>query len=178
MKKIIALLLCMVLAFTLASCGKYGEIGGPVVMEFRDNADESVEDIADAVVENSDLSLLTAPVDEGLLEGFSNMPINGFENGVMISSADHSIPFISYIFEMSDSVDQNMFVANLKTYADPNFSGDETENKVIVEQKGDKVIVVITPDKVEDKKDSETISDTDVEDEMVIQGDEFVDAFE
>ncbi len=177
MKRIVAILLCLVLVFTLASCGKYGDYGRPAVITFRDNSEKSTQEIADAIAKSIDVELLTTTVTEGLLEGI-DIEINGFKNGTMISSIDENVDFIGYVFEMSDTVDQNMFVANLETYANADYNGEGEKNKVIVEQEGDKVVVIIAPGKAPNKKDDDYIDEEEKEDDMVIVGDEFVDDFE
>ncbi len=171
MKRIIAILLCVLLTFTLASCGK---IGGKIVDAFEDNTDKSVQEIADAIVEAVDFELLTASVKEGLFDGFGSMPISGFDNAMLLTPADTSIPFVGYVFELSEDTDKNTFIGTLEKYADVGFKGEEEADSVIIESEDDKVIVIITPDKIEDKPQGEVPT----EDKMVVAGEDFVDTFE
>jgi len=99
----------------------------------------------------------------------------------MFGPAIGTIPFIGYVFDLSDDTDVNDFKNNLKDNADLNWNICTEADELVVESDGDKVIVIMTPDSFEDSKDSEggvVTGEEAPEDQMVVIGDDFEDDFE
>ena len=105
MKKI---LLCLLVLMMLCGCSGGDDpvedpsIGNRCLNAFNDNADKSLEDIADELIKiDEELNLVMMPVEPGYLNGFSN-EIKSFKSGVVVSPMIGSIPFIIYVFETDD----------------------------------------------------------------------------
>ncbi len=58
-------------------------------------------------------------VEPGLLSGFDNYEVTGFEEGAMFAPMMGSIPFVGYIFKVAEDVDVDTFAADLITNANP-----------------------------------------------------------
>lgn len=59
------------------------------------------------------LELVPMPVEEGYLAGF-DIEITGFSNAYQFSPMIGSIPFVGYIFEVTDDMDKDVFCSILK----------------------------------------------------------------
>ncbi len=180
MKKIYALLLSILMVLSLTACG-YGDVAEPLVFDFKENADKTPQEIADALLQNPVIEFMpaTMPVEEGVLTGFGDAEIKGFDKGVMFGPAIGTIPFIGYVFDLSDDTDAKEFENTLKENADLNWNICTEADELVVESDGDKVIVIMTPEKFEDtENNAEDIDAAQGEDKMVVIGDDFVDDFE
>lgn len=176
MKKIIALLLTTLMVLTLAACGG-DNVGDKLVHTFEENADKTPQEIADAMIENPVIEFMgmTAPVEEGYLSGFGDTEITGFDEGVMFGPAIGTIPFVGYVFDLSDDTDVDEFVQTIEDNADLRWNICTEADELVVENKGDKVVVIMTPESFESEEDA----DGNVgEDEVPIAGDDFADPFE
>jgi len=185
MKKLSALLLVFVMMFLLAACGDGFEsdpdtTGGHFAQVFKTNIEKSIEDIAKAIVDDNMFGGHTGnitDVEEGALEGFGDQEITGFEDGVKIGSVYSGFPFVGYVFDLSEDTDVEQFKQTLKDNADLSFNGHKDADQVVVENIDDKVVVIITPDKIEEVE-KEDASGNPVENEVPIYGAEVNDEFE
>ena len=106
MKKI---LLCLLVLMMLCGCsgkketaGDDSSTGSKYLNVFKENADKSLEDIADKLIKVDDeMGLVAMPVEPGYLNGFSS-EITAFNFGEVVSPMIGSIPFIIYVFETDD----------------------------------------------------------------------------
>ncbi|MBQ4129224.1 MAG: hypothetical protein IJD68_05580 [Ruminococcus sp.] len=173
MKRLITLLICVVLVMALASCGGSSTVASGLLDVFEKNADKSAQEIADLMINDESIPFMgmTMPVEEGLLNGFGNEEITGFSEGVMFGPAIGTIPFIGYVFTLSSGTDADAFVKTLNDNADLRWNICTEADELVVESKGDKVVVIMSPESFED-------AESDVEDEVPVYGDEFVDTFE
>lgn len=89
------------------------------IKEYTGNDDELVQ-YALAIAEECEIPLeLTAmSIEEGLLPGFGNTEIKGFETGIQFAPMIGSIPFIGFMFDLSDDVVVDDFIATLTDNAD------------------------------------------------------------
>ena len=152
MKRFIALLFAVVMVLSLAACGEeesqtYSAVGESLVDSFEENKDKSAQEIADALVSNPNLGFMgtTMGVEEGVLTGFGNAEIKGFDEGVMFGVSDGTVPFIGYVFTLSDDTDVDKFKDTLKDNADLSWNNSAEADELIVESEGNKVVVIITP---------------------------------
>ncbi|MBQ7133019.1 MAG: hypothetical protein IJO20_00820 [Ruminococcus sp.] len=172
MKRLFALLLVVLMVMSLAACGEkrptYGPVGEPLVVTFEENADKSAQEIADLLLTDPSLGFMgaTMPVEEGLLNGFGNAEITGFDEGVMFGPAIGTIPFIGYVFTLSDDTNVKDFKQTLQDNADLRWNICTEADELVVEDEGDKVIVIMTP------------NEFDSEGQVPAYGEEFVDEFE
>ncbi len=183
MKKIFALLLAVLMVLSLAACGEkssqsYGEVGQPLVDYFFENSDKSAQEIADALLSESVINFMgmSMAVEEGLLNGFGNAEITGFDEGVMFGPMIGTIPFIGYVFDLSEGTDADEFVQTLKDNADLRWNICTEADELIVEKDGDKVIIIMTPDSLEQEEELDE-NGNPVEGEVPVYGEDFVDDF-
>ena len=173
MKKLFALLFAVMMVLSLVACGEeerptYGAVGEPLVVSFEENSAKSAQEIADLLLKDPNLGFMgmTMAVEEGLLSGFGNAEIKGFKEGVMFGPTIGTIPFIGYVFTLDEGTDVDDFKQTLEENADLRWNICTEADELIVESEGDKVIVIMTPNKF------------DAEGEVPVYGGAFVDEFE
>ena len=122
-------------------------VGDTLLSVFRANSSKSAEEIANAVLAHSSIQFMSAsaPVSEGLLTGFDNAEIKGFSNGVMFAPAIGTIPFVGYVFELSDGTDADAFIKTLKDNANPRWNICTSAEQTVVEKIGNKVFFLMCP---------------------------------
>ena len=84
-------------------------------------------------------------VEPGLLSGFDNYEVTGFEKGAMFGPMMGSIAFVGYIFDLPEGADVDAFVTGLKDNANPRWQICVTADETIVETSGDKVFFLMSP---------------------------------
>ena len=130
-----------------------GTVGDALASDFRANSGKSGAEIAEIVIKNSviptELSLMTMEVEEGYLTGFDNTEIKGFENGVMFAPGMGTIPFVGYVFTLSQDADADAFVNTLKEGANLRWNICTSAEQMIVEKSGSKVFFVMCPETFE-----------------------------
>lgn len=180
MKKLLALVLVTLIVLLLAACKGDEPVGDALANEFEKNSDKSAREIAyelsiDSVI---DYETETTSIKEGTLRGFDYAEITGFDEGYMFSTVDKSIPFVGYVFDLSEDTDVNEFMENLKENANLSFNTTADADQVVVDNVGDKVVVIITPDSFDEDTQPQTDADGNmVEDNVKTYGQDFVDEF-
>ena len=185
MKRFIALILALLMIMSLAACGEKAPdenstVGEHLIYDFKNNVDKSLDEIATLLISNEILSFvgISIPVEEGYLTGFDNFEIKGFEEGVMFGPTINTIPFIGYIFDLADDTDVDKFMQDIRDNANLRWNICTEADELIVENKGDKVIVIMTPEKFEEENATDAEGNP-VEDQMpVYGGEDNVDEFE
>ena len=84
-------------------------------------------------------------VEPGLLSGFDNYEVTGFEKGAMFGPMMGSIAFVGYIFDLPEGADADAFVTALKDNSNPRWQICVTADETIVEVNGDKVFFLMSP---------------------------------
>lgn len=84
-------------------------------------------------------------VEPGLLSGFDNYEVTGFDKGAMFGPMMGSIAFVGYIFELPEGADVDAFVTGLKDNANPRWQICVTADETIVEANGNKVFFLMSP---------------------------------
>ena len=154
MKKLIAIALVLVMTFAVTACGGSDPdtVGTSLLNDFKANPAGSAQEIADRVITNDVIQFpaVTMPVEPGLLAGFDNAEITGFEEGVMFSPMMGTIPFIGYVFTLADDADVEGFKQNLETNANLRWNicteAEEMHTAVV----GNKVFFVMCPKTMEE----------------------------
>lgn len=85
-------------------------------------------------------------VQPGKLDGFKK-EIQGFKEGVKITSTDGKRPFMAYLFTLDEKTDSAQFVSMLKESADAQWNGGIEAEEMMAESLGDKVLFVMSPEK-------------------------------
>ncbi len=164
MKKLFAILICAALLFALCGCGggndpQYPEpqtAGEHLRRVFLDAAaaqpDATAEQLAQAVADYESIpyDIMLTPVQEGLLTGFGNNEITGFSDGVMFGPMIGAIPFVGYVFTLSEGTDAAGFQSMLESSADLRWNVCTQADEMVCGISGDKVFFVMCPESFEE----------------------------
>lgn len=151
MKRILAVLLIIAMAMGMAACGNNGggadTVGGILVEEFKANSDGTPQEIADQLLANEIIAFpgATMPVEPGLLAGFDNAEIKGFEEGVMFSPMMGTIPFVGYIFTLEEGTDVESFKQTLQDNANLRWNICTEAEELVVDNVDNKVFFLMCP---------------------------------
>ena len=156
MKRIASWLFIAVMCISLAACGgtkeeKSDTVGGKTAALFLDelkaNGEISNQELADAILEKSqfEFAAVSMEVEPGLLTGFGNTEITGFQDGVMFGPVIGTIPFIGYVFTVEDGTNVDDFVALLKDNAERRWNICTDAEEMTAEQSGSRVLFVMGP---------------------------------
>ena len=115
--------------------------------QIQANGNVSAQEIADTLLTNSVIQFMggSVPVEQGLLSGFGNAEITGFEEGVMFAPMIGSIPFVGYVFDLADGTDADAFVKTLTDNADLRWNICVEADEMVSGVSGDKVFFVMSP---------------------------------
>ncbi|MCI5584682.1 MAG: hypothetical protein MR383_03895 [Lachnospiraceae bacterium] len=132
--------------------GLTGEtVGKILLMDFeryiQENPDVSAQEMADHILANSiiQFSGTTMAVEEGLLAGFNNAEITGFDEGVMFAPMIGSIPFVGYIFTLPDGTDTEAFLQLLTDNADPRWNICTEADETVTGKAENMIFFVMSP---------------------------------
>ena len=130
-------------------------IGAMLAEEFHalkaENAEITAQEMADAILANPMIlfSGASMEVEPGLLSGFGNAEITGFENGVMFAPMIGSIPFVGYVFTLADGADVDAFMTTLSDNADPRWNICVEAEETVIENADNMVFFVMCPSQFE-----------------------------
>lgn len=85
------------------------------------------------------------PVEPGLLSGFDNYEVTGFQEGAVFMPMIGSIAFVGYVFTLEDGADVNAFMENLKANCNPRWNICVEAEETLVSNVGNKVFFVMSP---------------------------------
>ncbi len=92
---------------------------------------------------------VTAEVEPGLLTGFGNTEISGFEEAVMFAPMIGSIPFVGYVFDLGEDGDTHAFADLLEENADPRWNICTEAEQTVIAISGQLVFFVMCPTSLE-----------------------------
>ncbi len=154
MKKLVAVLLIAVMVMALAACGggNAGTVGETLLEDFKGNPEGTAQEIADRLLGNDVIEFAgaTMPVEPGLLTGFDNAEITGFEEGVMFAPMMGTIPFVGYIFTLEDGADVDAFKQTLEANANLRWNICTEAEELTVDSEGNTVFFLMSPKSFED----------------------------
>lgn len=115
------------------------------------NPDMTAEEIANAVISDPVIQFgpATMPVEEGLLSGFDNYEVKGFEEGVMFAPMIGSIAFVGYVFTLADGADAEAFAADLEANCNPRWNICVEAEETVTGISGNKVFFLMCPKAIE-----------------------------
>ena len=131
-------------------------VGSMLAEEFHvlkaENAAITAQEMADAILANPMIQFSGASmeVEEGLLTGFGNAEITGFNSGVMFAPMIGSIPFVGYVFELEEGADVDAFMQTLSDNADPRWNVCVEAEETVVENADNMVFFVMCPAQFEE----------------------------
>ncbi|MBQ2613818.1 MAG: hypothetical protein IJB80_00595 [Clostridia bacterium] len=123
-------------------------VGNTLLAAFKASAaSKSAMEIAETLVANPVIAFSggAAPVEPGLLTGFGNTEITGFEEGAMFAPMIGTIPFIGYVFTLSDASQASSLIATLKANADLRWNICTSADEMVAGSSGNKVFFVMSP---------------------------------
>ena len=114
---------------------------------FEGMAGQSALDIATALSTHEVIKFGAGamPVEPGLLSGFDNYEVTGFQEGAVFMPMIGSIAFVGYIFTLEDGADVNAFMENLKANSNPRWNICVAAEETLVSNVGNKVFFVMSP---------------------------------
>lgn len=103
--------------------------------------------MAETLIANENILFMggAMEIEPGLLSGFDNYEVTGFEKGAMFGPMMGSIAFVGYIFDLPEGADADAFVTGLKDNANPRWQICVAADETIVEVNGDKVFFLMSP---------------------------------
>lgn len=133
-----------------------GETVGAVLSQqfhalLEENKEMTPQEIAEAVIQNPQIQFAgdTAEVEEGLLTGFGNAEITGFDTGVMFAPIIGSIPFVGYVFSLDETADADSFVKLLEENANPRWNVCTEAEETVIETSENMVFFLMCPSQFE-----------------------------
>jgi len=154
MKKFFTFPLLLALIFSFVSCGEKTPsddvpsgnqtLGTTLLGVFRENADKSPEEIANACLSSPSIEFMGSvmPVEKGALTGLDS-EIGGFSEGYMFAPNIGTIPFIGYVFEAGEN--SASLAEKLKANANPRWNICTEAEETIIEEKNGKVFFLMCP---------------------------------
>lgn len=117
----------------------------------KENPEAGVQETADHLLSNPIIQFggATMTVEEGLLTGFNNAEITGFDEGVMFAPMIGSIPFVGYVFSLPEKADTEAFIQLLTDNADPRWNVCTQADETITGKAENMVFFVMSPAKFE-----------------------------
>lgn len=190
MKKFLTAILACVLVLSMVACTKApvennevenneevaATFGGSVYNVFKANVaeDKTAEEIANAIVASEILPFapMVMPIEAGLLPGFDNYEVTGFEEGAVFMPMIGSIPFVGYIFKLPADADVEAFKTALSENSNRRWNICVEADETIVENEGNTVFFVMSPASVETEPEPEFFED-ELYEEEVLEGEVF-----
>ena len=117
-----------------------------------ENSEITAQEMADKILTNPMIQFGGASMEiaEGLLTGFGNAEITGFNNGVMFAPMIGTIPFVGYVFTLDEGADVDAFMQTLRDNADPRWNICTEAEETIVENADNMVFFVMCPAQFEE----------------------------
>lgn len=111
-----------------------------------DGTDYTSLEIAEKLVANPIIQFMggAMPVEPGLLSGFDNYEVTGFEEGAMFGPMMGSIPFVGYVFKLPADADVDAFMTDLKDNANMRWQICVEAEELIAEADGSTVFFLMT----------------------------------
>ena len=127
-----------------------GSVADALATEFKAIASTGADaqTIADTLAASSAVAAIgpaTMPVEPGFLNGFDNAEITGFDAGVMFAPMIGTIPFVGYVFTLSEGTDVVEFVKTLEENANLRWNICTSADEMVSAVEGNTVFFVMSP---------------------------------
>lgn len=178
MKKLVKLVLCGLLTIgALAGCAPKEDVegnkndvvenvdtstvGGTIYQEFMkyttENKEATALEVAEALAALEVLPFAGAAmeVEAGALAGFDNVEVTEFEKAAMFSPMIGTIPFLGYVFELSENADITAFMTKLEESANLRWNICTEAEELTVEANENLVFFLMSPKAFETEEASD-----------------------
>ena len=163
MKKLLISLLTIALLFTMVACGGEGNndglvsgsgetFGENVVIEARitmsENKDADPLTIVTKLAERkmfAEMSLMPVEFDPQFAPGLDTTTLAGYDKAALLSPMIGVIPFVTYVFQVSEGTDANAFAEQLKSVSNPNWNICTSADETLTFVEGNTVIFLMSP---------------------------------
>lgn len=113
------------------------------------NPDATPENIANAIIGDESVfpySGDSMAVTPGLLNGFDNAEITGFEEGVVFMPIISVIPFVGYVFTLPADADAEAFLTTLENHCNLRWNISTQAEQIVAGAYGNMVLFVMCPE--------------------------------
>ena len=126
-----------------------GEI---LLADFKADTEGTAQEIAERIASNEIIPFEAAAlaVEPGIMAGFDNAEITGFESGAMFAPMMSTVPFMGYIFELEDGTDVEAFKQTLTDNANLRWNVCTEAEEMVVDSEGNKVFFLMAPKSFEE----------------------------
>lgn len=160
MKKLLIALLILTLSVCMVACGGSSDITPEVdetsvggmhwaafLEEKTNNPEITAEELANKLVslEINQFMGGAMPIEAGLLMGFENYEVTGFESGAMFAPMIGSIAYIGYVFDLAEDADVAAFVQGLEDNCNPRWNICVEADQTVIGTKGNTVFFLMCP---------------------------------
>lgn len=141
---------------TSESVNEAATLGEALLYDFEtraaENAEATAQEIAEGLLANEQIlfSGAVVSVEEGMLAGFGETEITGFEEGAMFAPMISTIPFVGYVFDMENADAAEELAEVLTENADPRWNICTEAEETVVGTAEDKVFFVMCPESLEE----------------------------
>ena len=132
MKKVLAILMALVMVLALAATETDALVIGEKLAQST-----AVAAIGPAAMEME--------LEENYLQGFDNYEVTGFDKCIMVAPMISTIPFISYVFTLSEGTDADAFVQGLEDNANLRWNICSMADEMATAVEGNLVFFVMAP---------------------------------
>lgn len=171
MKRIFAVVLTVIMMLSAVGCNNAQSASGSSAMvepnveantmganiwdlfqaKMKENPDMTPEALANALIEDSDVIPYTPmagvmAVEPGVLPGFENYEVTGFEQGTVFMPMISVIPFIGYVFTLEEGTDVSAFISELKDNCNLRWNISTQAEQVVAGAYGNTVLFVMCPE--------------------------------
>ena len=119
------------------------------VEALNQNPDANTETLANTLIGNPVIQFMgmAMPVEAGTeyFAGFDNYTITGFDSAASFGPMIGSIPFIGYVFQVSEGTDVNTFLSNLTGNCNPRWNICVEADQTVAGAVGNMVLFVMCP---------------------------------
>lgn len=111
------------------------------------NPSATAEEIANILATDPCIEFMCGamPIEAGLLSGFGEFEVKGFEQGAMYLPFIGSIPFVGYIFDLAEGADVAAFIKDLEDNCNPRWNICVTADQTVIGSKGNRVFFLMCP---------------------------------
>lgn len=117
-----------------------------------ENAGKTPEELANLMCANLEVipyGCMGMTIEAGLLTGFNNYEVTGFESGAVFMPMIGTTPFVGYVFTLAEGADASAFIKNLTDNCNMRWNICTSAEQVVAGAKDNTVLFVMCPSAVD-----------------------------